>query len=320
MLHSTLSHRFVINLLHGALAAILLLLSTACSKKPAHLSESEMEDLLYDLHTAQAIAQQAPSDSIAIYETRYRDAILIKYNITREELEENLLYYTTNADRLYKIYDKLATRLETTPVSDDSDAQLATYTSAGMEGDTINIWQYPTRLLLHASGANRMTFTIAADTLIHPGDRLEWHMTAGSIYPEGERNMQASFRAEYAATAKGAPDSIGTFTRSIGGYGQQVIPISLSPSKQLRNLRITLFQNTTWSEKPKLLLLSHIYLLRIRESKKAESTNTLADSLSTDSTRIDSTTHDTKKDSLPSSGTPIGRHTLTPAHRAISAR
>ncbi|MCQ2267177.1 MAG: DUF4296 domain-containing protein [Bacteroidaceae bacterium] len=253
---------------------------------------------------AQALVQQLPSDSARIYEQVYRESILTKYGLTDEEMEDNLLYYTTNADQLYRIYDKLATRLENMNFGGATTAP--TFTE---NGDTINLWTASDHLLLLGNGDNRASFTIEADTLLRSGDRVEWHLTSSSIYPEGERNMQASIRVEYA-------DSTSIITRSIGGYGEQTIAIPVSTIRTPQRLHISLLQNTTWSEKPKLLSLSHIYMLRIRPQATTTGPEMANDSIHYPEDSL----HHEQKDSLPTSSAAQRTRALTPNRRAIAVQ
>lgn len=258
------------------LTPILLIIS--CNKEEGHLSVSEMEDVLYDLHMSQAMAQQAPQDSMAYYQQLYRDLLLRKHGLTAEELESNLQYYCTNADLMFAIYEHLSQRLE-------AQGSAGLGLSFTTDGDTTNLWTASAHILLSQAGRNAASFCIHADSLVAPGDRLEWRMISDAIYPEGDRSALTSIRMEY-------QDSSCVFTRRIGGYGSQSIEIPLSTQRQLHNIYFSILQNTSWAEKPKLLYLSNIYLLRIRphQEKPHEPQDSLiqiADSLRKDSIPAD---------------------------------
>ena len=77
-----LSRRFSVIL---CLSALLL---SACSVRPPKgvLSQSKMEDVLYDYHLAQSLAQQTSTDSLAHYTLRYRQAVYEKYGIDEKRM------------------------------------------------------------------------------------------------------------------------------------------------------------------------------------------------------------------------------------------
>ena len=101
-----LSRRFSIIL---CLSALLL---SACSVRPPKgvLSQSKMEDVLYDYHLAQSLAQQTSTDSLAHYTMRYRQAVYEKYGIDEATFQRSMEWYARHTDKLSKIYDRLAER------------------------------------------------------------------------------------------------------------------------------------------------------------------------------------------------------------------
>lgn len=269
----------------------ILLGMLSCQHDRQHLSEKEMANVIYDLHVAQAMAYNSHSDSTAYYEALYRDAILQKYGLTAAELDFNISYYSTHADALFRIYSLLEERTY------GQDYSANTALNFSESGDTINMWQGINHLLLIGNGRNSAHFTIAADTLVQPGDMLEWHLTASSIYSEGERNANVSIRLAYT-------DSTALMTRQIGGYGAQTINIPLSSTRQLRTIDLTLLQNATWKERTQLLNYSNIYLLRIRPKQAQHDEQT--DSLSAPNDSL-------RRDTIPAGGRTLTRRN-SPAH------
>lgn len=236
----------------------ILSLLCACNKDTEHLGESRMADLLYDLHLAQAVADQQASDSAAYYADALRAAVLQKHGLTEEELAQSLSYYTGHTDKILEVYKLISLRHGQSADGDDYLFQ-----GFGAGGDTLDIWHGASHVLLLAGGQNQATFSLPTDTLVRAGDRLEWHLTTEALYPEGERNAYAHIRMTYA-------DSTATLTPQISGTGRQVIPLPVSSTRKLKHIRISILQNATWSPKPKLLHLSRIHLLRIRPKQEAE--------------------------------------------------
>lgn len=258
----------------------------SCRQDRQYLSEDEMANVIYDLHVAQAMAYSSHSDSTAYYEALYRDAILQKHGLTGADLDNNLSYYSTHADALFRIYSSLEER------TSGQDYAASTTFNFSEGGDTINMWQASNHLLLIGNGRNSAHFSIEADTLIQPGDMLEWHLTASSIYSEGERNANVSIRLTYT-------DSTAVLTRQIGGYGAQTINIPLSATRQLHTIDFTLLQNAIWKERVQLLNYSNIYLLRIRQKQ---------------------TSHDEQTDSIPTPNDSLRRDSIPTGSRTLTRR
>lgn len=238
------------------LCAVLL---SSCENEQSHLSESQMEDLLYDLHLAQAMVQQMPVDSIDYYSALYKQSVLKKYNLTAEELDENLRYYAARGHLLFGIYTRMTERLNGADYS--SNESMLTFQAGG---DTLNLWHGPTSLLLVNTNRNGFNCVIEADTLLQAGDRLEWRSMSSALYAEGERNAYASVVMEYT-------DTVAHYIRQIGGYGLQTFDIPTIENHHPLRMTISIQQNAAWSPDVKILSLSGINFLRIRPPKPVQS-------------------------------------------------
>lgn len=270
----------------GVLVCAMLsaLLLCSCEKESEHLSESQMEDMLYDLHLAQAMVQQGPVDSIDYYSALYKQSVLQKYGLTDKELEANLHYYAANGHLLAAIYARIAERLN--GVDFLVNESMLTYQAGG---DTLNVWNGPSNLLFVNTSRNEFTCSIEADTLILAGDRLEWRSMSSAIYSEGERNAYASVVMEYADTTE-------YHTRQIGGYGLQTFDVKVLEGREFQRLTLSIQQNAAWSPDVKILSMAGINLLRIRPPKPVVEEKT--DSLSIEPDSIPQTdTHDGQENS-----------------------
>ena len=87
---------------------IILLLSVTFSCKPTvpadYIQPSDMEDILYDYHVAQAMGREGQKNSLPYDENGYFQAVLRKYQVTEAEFDSSLVYYYSHAERLKKIY------------------------------------------------------------------------------------------------------------------------------------------------------------------------------------------------------------------------
>ncbi len=176
-------------------AASLLLLASALalfSCKPGvprgYLSESEMEDYLYDYHLAQAMANQSdhPEEHAVAYET----AVLKKHGLTQTEVDSSLAYYSRHTRLLHDIYERLAERFKDEALAmGESEASLGQYGEGGSQGDTASIWRAERNMVfMPRQPYNAYSFSIVADTTFHKGDRIILDFNSLFIYQEGNRN------------------------------------------------------------------------------------------------------------------------------------
>lgn len=78
-----------------------------------YIQPDEFEDILYDFHLADGMANGNGDRADVSYDvTLYRQAVLHKYGITQAEFDSSLVYYMRHADRLHKIYENLSQRFE----------------------------------------------------------------------------------------------------------------------------------------------------------------------------------------------------------------
>lgn len=236
------------------------------------ISRGKMTDLLYDYHLAQAMASSS-SDS-ANFKTRlYTAAVFKKYGVSEEQFNKSMEYYCRHAEDLYKMYDKINKRFgENTGGGNNVMAGLA------LDGDTANVWKGNMGYLLSASADNRMSYSFAADTLLHSGDRLVWNFNSQWIYHDGAKNAVAVIAVEY------ANDSVATITKSIFTSGAQGVEITIGKVKP-RRVSCMLYQVSAFPGKPRYLVVTAPSLIRIRQ-KKTETP--AADKASSDSDSVQS--------------------------------
>ena len=94
-----------VNMKH--IIVIILLLSVTFSCKPTvpadYIQPSDMEDILYDYHVAQAMGREGQKNSLPYDENGYFQAVLRKYQVTEAEFDSSFVYYYSHAERLKKI-------------------------------------------------------------------------------------------------------------------------------------------------------------------------------------------------------------------------
>lgn len=159
-------------------------LMTSCDRDSHILSSGEMEDILYDYHLADAMAQQAEG-SYAKNAVSYRAAVLKKYDITQSEFDSSMVYYMRHTDKLHTIYQHISDRMQ-----DEANKVGASSMTAGVaSGDSANVWNGEKSLVLIPNEPyNLYTFNLQADTTFHKGDHLILNFKSDFIFQDGMRD------------------------------------------------------------------------------------------------------------------------------------
>ncbi len=184
----------VINIGIGC-ALLLVFFITGC--KPGvpseFISESDMEDILYDYHLATSMARQESGN----YESNvvaYRAAVLKKYGVTQADFDSSMVYYMRHTERLYAIYKNIAERMEDRARElGSSEGSLASLSRISASGDTADIWKGDkTIALIPQQPYHLYSFAYAADSSFHKGDSFILTMQSDFIYQDGIRDGIAS--------------------------------------------------------------------------------------------------------------------------------
>lgn len=148
---------------------VITVLASSC--KPGipsqYIQPDELENVLYDFHIADAMAEEHSGSNDIVYEKMlYRQAVLKKYGITQADFDSTLVYYTRHSDKLYSIYEKLAKRFGDEAIALGASANdVNQYGNITSDGDTANVWVGEKAVVLTADAPyNVMTFDITADT------------------------------------------------------------------------------------------------------------------------------------------------------------
>ena len=120
---------------------LFLLVSCKPALPPGVLSESEMEAVLYDYHVALAMAETSNGD-YRVDERRYelQAAVYRKHDITEAEFDSSMVYYSSDLEKLNRIYSHLIKRLEREADAIGANTSSDMYADLTSEGDTANVW------------------------------------------------------------------------------------------------------------------------------------------------------------------------------------
>lgn len=250
------------------------------------LSEDDMEDVLYDMHVAQAMYETEPQGNNVI---ALRASVLKKYDISQAEWDSSFNYYCRNADKLHKIYNRLNERIQQDVVA------LGGKVDGLMEGeaDTTNVWRSESAfILMQQSPFNIYTYVVEPDSTFEDGDRLTLQFDVQYIFQDGYRDVTAVMNVYY------DNDSISTNVTHVNIDGHGVITVN-NDVKRLhvkeikgyfilgRNLNSD--SSDTYSTTLRLAAVRNVRLLHTHTTPPAKIEETeKADSLSVDSLRRDS--------------------------------
>lgn len=146
---------------------------TACKPRipVGILSESEMEDVLYDYHLAQSAAEHQGGD---VNKARYIyvQSVFTKHGITEAEFDTSLVWYSAHTVRLQKVYERLNERYDSEMKSMGVGvSESEVYANMREYGDTANIWKGNKVIVLQNNPMNCLsTITLKADSTFLPGD------------------------------------------------------------------------------------------------------------------------------------------------------
>lgn len=158
---------------------LLVLIVSACKvKRPdSVISESEMENLLYDYHIAKAMGENMPGGE-NYKKALYVEAVFKKYGTTEEVFDSSMVWYTRNTKILSEIYEKVNKRLKAQQNAINHLIALRdNKPKMSAPGDSIDVWAWQRiAQLTEAPLNNKFTFTLPSDTNFKKRDVLLWKM------------------------------------------------------------------------------------------------------------------------------------------------
>lgn len=243
------------------LAMIILFVACKTDVPSKYLSESELEDILYDYHLAEALAQNQPKDSTAIIS--YKANILKKYGITEAELDSTMLYYTRHTELLHKVYKSLADRFSNEAIAQGASAnELARFSQVSSSIDTADVWNAERALLLFPNESfNSYSFKIKADTAYHKGDAIMLDFESRFLYQDGMRSATAVL------SVKHSNDSITTKTIHLSTTSHFHLQIDDFENKGIKEIKGCFILNVDRSNfnatTLKMASISNISLIRM---------------------------------------------------------
>lgn len=253
------------------------------------MSERKMENVLYDYHLAQGMAETIPYEegrSVEQMRYEYQQAVFRKHGITEAEFDTSLVYYCSDLTRMTRIYSRLNDRLQR-----EADALgVATgpkdiYAGLSDVGDTANVWRERQFFVIKSQVMdNLQVWEQECDSTWLPGDDVLWRFSIQKI----ARNYQTD--GTYAdLVILYTNDSVRSQLSMIGAHKDFDVkvdnPRDWTPKKVTGHIYTSVEAK---AEDMHYVFLLHPSLIRFHQPDSVREQWLKADSLTVDSATVDS--------------------------------
>lgn len=249
-----------------------LFMLTGCRlRRPGDvMSPGQMESFLYDYHLAQAVVAELPVADR--YTTpAYMDWAYEKHNITKEDFERSLVWYTRYPKELAKIYKRLSNRVDDEYKSASKvQSRIEKKSYSVQSGDSVDLWYLNRICLLNTSDyMNKITTMTKVDTTFHLGDTIVWNLNNTFVCPE-----DSSSRWAYMSLSASYNDSISTVDTLLRESGRISLSLVLDKTLSATGIRTFLCYTDTADLREGMLISSDVDLMRYhRHASAADSVN-----------------------------------------------
>ncbi len=247
---------------------LLSLIVSACVSRPGGvLSQSEMEQVLFDYHIAQAMVNNLPSAERYKAEM-YMNAVYEKHDITKADFDTSVVWYNRHAKEMEEIYDNLHDRFAVL----NEEMQLKTgrkdvIAISAESGDTVNIWNGTQLMLLRNKDIlNRESFRIKADTSFYKGDKFMMKTTVKFI--NGDRNSR-NFRLVQCLAVRYKDSTMTSVVQSVTRNDSRSLSVTTDGKKEIDELFGYFYYNGVKDER-NFAIVSDIQLIKMHDQKLKE--------------------------------------------------
>ena len=264
------------------LSVLMALMAMGCkpSLPSGIISRGEMEDILYDYHISQSMANQVADQGVS--QRVYEDAVLQKYGVSKDEFDRSLAYYMRHTEELEKLYENIETRLKNEAQAlGSSTADAGQFGAMGVQGDTANVWtEARSMVLLPQAPFNQSSFVIKADTAFHAGDALMLSFDCNFIYQDGTRNA-----CVFMSIRLGNDSIVSNFVQ-LSMPGHQNLRVQDYDRKGIKEIRGYIVLSKSQSELEsqttlQLMFVSNIQLIRMHSTDQPASAGATVDTMQT---------------------------------------
>lgn len=162
----------------GCLYALVCVMTSCSVERPDNvLSDTEMENVLYDFHMAKALGEQ--TDRGENYKrVLYLDYVYKKHGITEAHFDSSMVWFSRHPDVLSNIYKKVAERLRAEEIHIEKLVALREHKPlTSRSGDSIDVWAWQRIYKLTGMPMdNRVDFILPSDSNFQIRDTLVWRV------------------------------------------------------------------------------------------------------------------------------------------------
>lgn len=256
----------------GQVGLLFLFMALLASCKPAVprdiIQPDDMEDLLYDYHLADGVAQQLPQGGVDANVVALRTSVLKEHGVTQAEFDSSMVYYMRHADRLHDIYEHLADRLQDDARSLGASASdLGGVGGSSASGDTVNVWRGQTAVtLIPNEPFNLFSFSLRTDSTFHRGDKVMLQFSANFIFQDGMRDGIAYLAVTY------RNDSVAARNMHISSSSSYTLLLDDNDSLGIKDIRGFFLLNKSQDANTSLttLRLMSIYDIRLYRNRQSK--------------------------------------------------
>ena len=279
----------------------LIFLITSC--KPGIpsdiLTPEELEEVLYDYHLAQGLAESS-SDSVSYRRYVYVQEVFRKHGITEAEFDSTMVWYSAHANYLNDIYKNLSLRYETELKAMGATERVSdNLNNLSAVGDTANIWTEQSFIVMQPNWLDgKFKFVIEADSNIHRGDAFLWRYNARLV---GDRNTgNEAYAALYIHFDN---DSVAAVTRRIYNKSRMELRIETDTMLTVRSISgFIYYKRKENNDKFELMMLDDMMLVRFHRH--------MSPVVTTDTVKAD--TLKVTRDTLKSKNVSVPEHRMSP--------
>lgn len=271
---------------------ILLTLVSCKPKRPAGvLSESKMEEILFDYHVAQGVSENGSGLDNKLDNETILQSVFKKHGITEAQFDTSMIFYCGDLKKLAAIYNKVDARLER---SLEAVGLLAApkdaYAALSAEGDTANVWEERPFVVVRSNPLeNLFAWEQKCDSTWLEGDELMWRFMPRFLSRSGFCESYADLVVVF------DNDSVRGVTVRLNGNNNVELRIGNKegwlPRSVFGHLIIPLDEKD--GGEPSLVLLTNPVLIRFHDTTRSSAlSDSLAAEMRADSLLNDSLAHD----------------------------
>ncbi|MCD7710814.1 MAG: DUF4296 domain-containing protein [Porphyromonadaceae bacterium] len=242
----------------GILLAFLLV---ACEQTPSYIiSPPQMEDLLVDIHKAEAISDNITKYASEGEKERLRQSVFRRHHVTQAQFDTSLVWYSDHMTKYSQIYTNVTSRIREEDEAVKNLLVERKTTPLTPPGDSVNIWNkasyflFEPRLYRHV-----LSFNISADDNFRENDLFQFSVDLEGLPKDSPDKARITLVIQH------RNDSVYSVVREVSQDGIATIEAQAQNERVSRIIgSIEVPLHPMWQES----YARNISLLRIRYKKR----------------------------------------------------